>query len=172
LLTVAASPAAGGSISPSPSSADGFYSAGTVVDLVAYAATDYAFTGWSGAATGTANPTTVTMSAPRSVTALFSKISAVDVTVAETPLTSALLPNFPNPCNPSTRIGYRLPGAREVRLEVVDMLGRKIATLVEGRREAGNHEVWLDATGIPSGVYFYRIQTGDFTSARRMMVVK
>ncbi|WP_234571835.1 T9SS type A sorting domain-containing protein [Rhodohalobacter sp. 614A] len=75
----------------------------------------------------------------------------------ELPGKIALGQNYPNPFNPATVISYQLPATSEVRLEVFDMLGRQVATLVEGSVEAGNHQVNFDAGNLTSGVYLYRL---------------
>lgn len=80
--------------------------------------------------------------------------------------------NYPNPFNPVTNISYSLPTSSEVHLEVFDLLGRKVATLVDGRELAGEHQVRFDASALSSGVYFYKLQTGSFSSVKKMMLIK
>jgi hypothetical protein len=83
-----------------------------------------------------------------------------------------LLQNYPNPFNPSTTINYELPISSVVKLSVYDMLGREVSVLVNERKNAGSYEVKFDAAGFSSGVYFYRIQAGDFTQTNRLLLVK
>ncbi len=80
--------------------------------------------------------------------------------------------NYPNPFNPSTVISYQLPISSEVRLVIYDMLGREVATLVNGRQEAGRYSVSFNAASLSSGVYFYRLQASNFVETRKMMLVK
>jgi Ni,Fe-hydrogenase III small subunit len=80
--------------------------------------------------------------------------------------------NYPNPFNPSTTISYSLPKAGDVKLVVFDMLGREVATLVNGFVDAGNHSVDFDASNLSSGVYMYKIQAGDFTDTKKMVLMK
>ncbi len=80
--------------------------------------------------------------------------------------------NYPNPFNPSTMIEYELASAGEVRLEVFDMLGRKVTTLVGERQSAGTHRVNFNAANLSSGVYFYTIQSGRFSQTKKMLMVK
>ncbi len=80
--------------------------------------------------------------------------------------------NYPNPFNPVTTISYDLPQAANVTLTVVDVLGRTLRELAPGAKPAGTYEVTFDATGIPSGVYFYRLEAGDFVETKRMVAVK
>ncbi len=83
-----------------------------------------------------------------------------------------LFQNYPNPFNPSTRIGYTLSGSGLVSLKVFDLLGREMATLVDGEQEAGSRVVEFDASQLPSGMYFYRLETGSFAETRKMIILK
>jgi hypothetical protein len=80
--------------------------------------------------------------------------------------------NYPNPFNPGTVISFELPGSSLTNLRVLDIHGRSVAVLVDGRRDAGVHTVTFDATGLASGVYFYRLQTEQFTDTKRLMILK
>jgi endo-1,4-beta-xylanase len=80
--------------------------------------------------------------------------------------------NYPNPFNPSTVIEYRLPDAGRVLLRVYDVLGRDIATLVDGRQSAGSYRVTFDAGRLPAGVYFYRLQAAGRELVGKMMLLK
>ncbi len=80
--------------------------------------------------------------------------------------------NFPNPFNPSTTIRYGLPHKSDVRLTVFNTLGRQVALLQNGEQEAGYHELRFDGSGLSSGVYFYRLQAGDFVETRRFLYLK
>ncbi|MCS7013210.1 MAG: T9SS type A sorting domain-containing protein [Chloroherpetonaceae bacterium] len=91
---------------------------------------------------------------------------------AARPMKFELFQNYPNPFNPTTMIGYSLPVASEVSLKVYDMLGREVATLVSGRQAAGEYQVSFTATGLSSGIYFYRLQAGNFVETKKMMLVK
>ncbi|MFN3426952.1 MAG: choice-of-anchor Q domain-containing protein [Candidatus Thermochlorobacter sp.] len=88
------------------------------------------------------------------------------------PRTFELSQNYPNPFNPTTVISYQLPVSSEVSLKIYDMLGRQVATLVEGRQEAGRYQVAFNAVQLASGLYFYRLQAGTFTQTRKMMLLK
>ena len=88
------------------------------------------------------------------------------------PETYALRQNFPNPFNPSTEIQFDLPEDAMVSLAVYDVLGREVSRLVQEELRAGTHRVRFDARNLPSGVYFYRIQAGDFQHTSRMTFLK
>jgi hypothetical protein len=88
------------------------------------------------------------------------------------PQAFALEQNFPNPFNPTTVINYSLATASNVRLKVFDILGREVATLVNERKPAGNYSVRFNGANLASGVYFYRLETENFTATKKMMLVK
>src|SRR5690625_444340 len=90
----------------------------------------------------------------------------------ELPTQTTLEQNFPNPFNPSTIIQYNLAEAGEVQLEVFDTLGRRVATLLQGTVSAGAHTVTFDASGLNSGIYFYRLSAGNQILSRQMILVK
>ncbi|HRB00510.1 MAG TPA: T9SS type A sorting domain-containing protein [Ignavibacteria bacterium] len=81
--------------------------------------------------------------------------------------------NYPNPFNPSTIINFTLPKAQTISLEVFDITGRNIATLINGRVEGGRNSITFNAANLPSGIYFYRMTAaGKFVEAKRMILLK
>ncbi|MCF7805308.1 MAG: S8 family serine peptidase [Candidatus Marinimicrobia bacterium] len=84
----------------------------------------------------------------------------------------ALRQNYPNPFNPNTTIRYELPEETHVRLQVFDIRGQRVATLVDKSQSAGVYKTTLNASHLPSGVYFYRIQAGSFVESRKMVLLK
>jgi len=80
--------------------------------------------------------------------------------------------NYPNPFNPMTTIEFNLQKSARTVLEVYDILGRKITTLVNDNMPAGAHVIRWNASGMASGVYFYRLRSGDFSAVKKMMVLK
>ena len=90
------------------------------------------------------------------------------------PTAFELAQNYPNPFNPSTTISYHLPSQSYVTLKVYDVLGRDVATLVEGIEQAGNHNVqWsIDNGQLSSGVYFYRLSTTNFVQTRKLVLTR
>ena len=96
---------------------------------------------------------------------------------AELPGSFQLAQNYPNPFNPSTEISFSLPSNSHVELDIYNVLGQKVKSLVSGELTAGEHTVMWDgqnASGatVSSGVYFYRIAAGDFTDTKKMMMLK
>ena len=99
----------------------------------------------------------------------YSKEINVDVTV---PLEFALDQNYPNPFNPSTTISYSIPVKSRVTLKIFNALGKEIITLVNEEKSEGNYDVKFDASGIPSGIYFYKLNAGEFSSTKKMILLK
>ncbi len=90
----------------------------------------------------------------------------------ETPQQFVLYQNYPNPFNPRTTIAFDLPSSGEVKLMVYDLMGREVLTLLHEFRNAGHHQVELDATSLSSGAYFYRIEYDGQQQIKRLMVIK
>jgi len=88
------------------------------------------------------------------------------------PKTFALAQNYPNPFNPTTQIRYELPVDCQVRLEVYNVAGQEVATLVEEGQKAGYKTAKWDAGSLSSGIYFYRLQAGDFVQTRKMILIR
>ena len=88
------------------------------------------------------------------------------------PVEYSLGQNYPNPFNPVTRISYALPVRSMVKLEVFDATGQMKKVLVSGEKDAGWHFIDFDASGLTSGVYFYRITAGVFSETKKMLILK
>jgi len=85
--------------------------------------------------------------------------------------------NYPNPFNPTTTISYDLPQSSHVSLEIFNVLGQRVRTLLEGDKPAGYYTATWDGSdnrgkGVASGIYFYRIKTGDFIETKKMVLLK
>jgi len=103
--------------------------------------------------------------------------TAADLISMVTPATFALHPNMPNPFNPETTIHFELPQAAEVKLEVFDILGQKVRTLVAQPLHAGTHDAIWDGHNdagvqVGNGIYLYRLQANNFVQMRRMLLLK
>jgi hypothetical protein len=92
--------------------------------------------------------------------------------VGATPLRFELSQNYPNPFNPTTTIEFSLPARSNVHLVLVDMLGRIVREIATGEYAAGTHRVTLDASGLASGVYFYKLQANSFIDVKKLILMK
>jgi hypothetical protein len=98
--------------------------------------------------------------------------SGINTAGCEVPGEYALLQNYPNPFNPTTGVRFQVPGVSDVKLVVYDLLGREVAVLVNEKKAPGSYEVRFDASGMASGVYFYRLTAGDFVNTRKLVVLR
>jgi hypothetical protein len=139
-------------------------------------------TSWTAASTGLTNPSVNTFAV--SGTNLFagtadgvwrrplSEMTGVDEQHSEVPTQFALQQNYPNPFNPTTTISYQLPVSSYVTLKVYDLLGREVATLVNEKKKAGNYSLQWDASGLSSGIYFYRLEANEKREIKKMVLMK
>jgi hypothetical protein len=88
------------------------------------------------------------------------------------PTEYALSQNYPNPFNPTTTIEFFLPVRSDVRLVLVDLLGRVVKEMAVGNYTAGKHEVKLDASNLASGIYFYKLVASDFVNVKKLVLMK
>ena len=99
----------------------------------------------------------------------YSNLVEVEVT---TPKVFSLEQNYPNPFNPTTLIQYSIPADQRVKLNVYNLLGQKVMTLVDGIQKSGQHEVNFNASGLASGIYFYKLEAGTQSSIKKMILMK
>jgi hypothetical protein len=92
--------------------------------------------------------------------------------IVNTPNIFSLEQNYPNPFNPTTSIQYAINSRQLVQLKVYDVLGNEVVTLVNEQKEPGYYEVEFNATQFSSGVYFYRLQAGDFVQTKKMILMR
>ena len=88
------------------------------------------------------------------------------------PTIFALEQNYPNPFNPSTMISYSIPQSSFVTLKVYDIIGNEVATLVNQNQQAGKYDIRFNASNLSNGVYLYSIKTDNFTSTKKMILMK
>jgi hypothetical protein len=106
------------------------------------------------------------------ITVVTTGTTGADHETSHLPQEFALEQNYPNPFNPVTTIEYALPRAQHVNLKLYDLQGREVAVLVNERKEAGFFSVHFDGSNLASSIYFYRIQTEDFSQVRKMILAK
>jgi hypothetical protein len=99
-------------------------------------------------------------------------VTSIDDKYNELPQDYYLGVNYPNPFNPKTIINYELPITNYVDLSIFDVLGQKVATLIETKQQPGSYQVEWDASGFASGVYYYRIQAGEFQDVKKMILIR
>lgn len=80
--------------------------------------------------------------------------------------------NYPNPFNPVTKINYSIPKSSNVNISIYDILGQKVVSLVSEKQDAGKYSVDFDASELSSGIYYYKIEAGKFTSTKKMTLVR
>ena len=106
------------------------------------------------------------------VVAFFEKPTNAKQTRESLPTNFSLFQNYPNPFNPTTTIRYQLSGESKLTLRIFDPLGQVVATLIDGIVQAGEHVAVFDGKSLASGVYFYRLQAGEFAETRKMILTK
>lgn len=99
-------------------------------------------------------------------------LTDIKIVKGEIPTEYSISQNYPNPFNPSTKIEIALPQRALTKITIYDVLGREIQTLINNELEAGYYETNIDASRFPSGVYFYRIQSGNFLQTKKMILMK
>lgn len=102
---------------------------------------------------------------------IFSSLTGVEE-VDFNPNEFKLAQNYPNPFNPITNIKYSVASSQHVTIKVINVLGKEVAVLVNEKKETGTYTAEFKTTGLPSGLYFYRMETGGFVQTKKMMLVK
>ena len=90
----------------------------------------------------------------------------------ELPVSYSLSQNYPNPFNPVTNISFSIPQRVNVELVIYNTLGEKVSTLMNEVKDAGSYKIAFNASNLPSGVYFYRIATGEFNQTKKLILLK
>ncbi|MCF7804878.1 MAG: T9SS type A sorting domain-containing protein [Candidatus Marinimicrobia bacterium] len=147
------------------------YPSGTEVTLEAVPDSTYTFTGWSGDLSGETNPTTLTVDNETHITATFQSETGTRDN-GSLPVAYGLEQNYPNPFNPTTSITFSLKKSGQATLELYNVLGKRVRTLTDGNYTAGQHTLTLNGSNLPSGVYYYKLTAGQFTSVKKCVLMK
>ena len=94
------------------------------------------------------------------------------VTFDAVPVSFSLHQNYPNPFNPRTTISFTVPYKSNVKLMIYNSIGQKLVDLVDKELEAGTHQLTWNANDFPSGIYFYKIEAGDFSCVKKMVLIR
>ncbi len=149
----------------------GTYIQGTRVILTAIPAQGWQFKSWSGPLSGSANPDTLVMDQDKVFMATFEPATGI-VSDNRIAASFALEQNYPNPFNATTQIRFSLKQPEYTTLAIYDLTGRQIRQLVSRKLERGWHAITFDATTLPSGLYWVRLQAGAFREMKKMVLVK
>ena len=103
---------------------------------------------------------------------VLSEVIGIKNISSEVPSTYSLSQNYPNPFNPTTRISFKVASYKVIKLQVFDILGKEVATLVNEKLQPGTYEATFDASAYTSGVYFYRLTTDNYTDVKKMILLK
>ncbi len=164
---------------------NGFYDTASTVTFsisttaIAYNGKEYYFQRWTGNGNGSYNGTnpSYTINSMNNVivqSAIFDTIPPIGIQNLNTgvPMVFDMHQNYPNPFNPVTKIKFDLPKESNVSIKVYDIIGNEVTSIFNGNLKAGFYEADFNGSSYASGVYFYRIDAGDFTSVKRMILVK
>ncbi len=161
----------GGTVQLDPAPVGETYDPDTEVMLHAIPDSGYTFQGWSGDVNSVEMNVGLTMDADKSVTAMFKAETGVN-DLSELPREYRLNQNYPNPFNPSTNISFSLKKEGRTTLKIYDTLGREVKTLMDRDMKAGRYNVMFRMHDLATGVYFYKLVSGDYVSVKKMILMK
>ncbi|MCK9560810.1 MAG: T9SS type A sorting domain-containing protein [Candidatus Marinimicrobia bacterium] len=147
-----------------------FYQPDAVVNLLAKPDSAYQFDSWLGDLTGVDPSATVTMDADKEITAKF--VVQTGIVSDKTPAYYELSQNYPNPFNASTMIRFNLKRAGLTTLAIYNLLGKEVLRVIDESLKAGDHQVELTNFDLATGIYFYKLTSGDFVAIKKMALVK
>ncbi len=147
------------------------YQPGVNVILTAIPDSGWEFVEWNGDLTGNTNPATVNVESAKRITATFRQSTGIE-TANGIPVEYNLSQNYPNPFNPTTAINFSIKTAGLTKLEIFNILGQKILTVINKPMEAGHHQIIFNAENLPAGIYFYQMTSGDFVSMKKFVLIK
>ena len=155
-------------------SGNGKYLSGTNIKITAIPSKGWEFKDWEEDSLIISNDSVYNFitSCSRTLKAKFKKLVNIVEDGNEKPQNFKLYQNYPNPFNPSTKIKYGIPNSSFVKLKVYDILGNEIVTLVNKYQSAGYYEVNFFAPNLPSGIYIYRLESENFISTKKLLLLK
>lgn len=159
-----------GEVSMDPPPVGLSYDPGTMVTLVADPDSGWVFKRWEGDITGSDNPVSVEINDDMHVVAVFEVKTGISEEAI--PVEYELSQNYPNPFNASTVIKFAIKEEGHTTLSIYDLMGREVMRLIDEVKKPGYYQVYFNASKLPSGVYFYRLESGDFVSIKKMLLVK
>jgi len=160
-----------GTVAFDPAPVGKTYDPDQTVTITAVADTSYEFVEWTGDLTGSVNPETIVMNGNKTVGAKFQLVEGIE-DLSGIPTEYALYQNYPNPFNPQTTIRFDLKKPGKTTIKVYDILGREIFALVDKQMPAGKHKIIFNHPELATGLYFYRIQSEEFSDIKKMMLIK
>lgn len=151
--------------------AGGNYYEGTVVKLTAVPDSGWVFDHWEGALTEDANPDSIVMDGDKMVLGIFSQITRIAEN-DDQQFENHLSQNYPNPFNAETNINFSIRTSGKTTIQIFDVMGREILTLLDQYLTPGSYNLSFNASNLVSGVYIYKIDSSDYVSVRKMIVMK
>ncbi|MBD3383901.1 T9SS type A sorting domain-containing protein [candidate division KSB1 bacterium] len=148
------------------------FPAGTQATVTAAPDSAWTFAGWGGDLAGSDNPVTVDVNSAVNFSVTFESSSTAVADWSKNPQVYKLEQNYPNPYNPTTTIIFSLEKPGSATMTIYDVLGKEMFTLFEKHFTAGEHEINLNASDLPTGVYFYKLSSGYFEQVKKMIVIK
>lgn len=151
----------------------GLYNMGSTITLTAIPNQNWKFLNWTENDQIVSSDSIYIFNADSSknLKAIFTQLTNVKI-FEEIPLEFSLNQNYPNPFNPSTIIEYSIPQNTNVRLSLFNMIGQKVKDLIDEFHSSGYYKLNLNASDLPSGIYFYKIETTNFTQLKKMILIK
>jgi len=145
---------------------------GTAVTLTAVADAGASFQGWGGDLSGSEAVKTITVNSETHITATFVEGTVVDDHSPMFVKKYQLEQNYPNPFNPTTQISFALQKDGWTTLKIYNLNGKRVATLMNKRCQAGEYTIQFDASDLSSGIYYYRLESGSFVANKKMLLIK
>jgi len=168
-ITCTSNPVSGGYTNGS-----GTYTYGQTANLLATSNSGYNFVNWTENGTPVSSNTnwSFTVTSPRTLVANFSPVSGINPVSGVIPTEYNLFQNYPNPFNPETKISFDIPKIQLVTIKIYDILGREVLLLFNSELNSGRYEIRYNASDLNSGIYYCYLYTKEYTSVKKMLLIK